>query len=149
MSKSTQQTVLEIIELNPKGISIKELAAKLVRNHPGWALGFGVEIEDIISLLIKNGKVVFSQSDDLVMPIKNQKSVFAITCNQNINTLREAEFYSTLDKAKTMLQKMAKERIHNMGVRHSEQDEMSFSFIFGWEEAHVKFSIVEIKLDLE
>lgn len=76
-------------------------------------------------------------------------SVFAITCNQNSNTLREAKFYSTLDKAKIMLKKMAKERIHNMGVRHFEQDEMSFSFIFGWEEAHVKFSIVEIKLDLE
>lgn len=98
----------------------------------------------------KNGYQLGSgaASDPVTLPNK-QKSVFAITCNQNTNALREAIFYSSLEQAKLKLSKMAADRKHNLGVSCWEQDDLSFSFILGWEEVLVKFSIIEIKLDTE
>lgn len=190
-SKPAQQRILEIIKSSPRGISIKALSL-----WSEWGLGFGVEIEDIISVLLKDGKIIYDQTNDLVMPKDNvmgksnkiggsayipgklklpkevppaavarapsniqhiskqyktstKGSVFAITCNQNTNALREAIFYSSLEQAKLKLSKMAADRKHNLGVSCWEQDDLSFSFILGWEEVLVKFSIIEIKLDTE
>lgn len=77
------------------------------------------------------------------------KSVYAITCSQNTNSLREAKFYSSLEHAKTKLNKLASDRKHSLGVRCFEKKELEFHFLFGWEESLVKFSIVEIKLDID
>ena len=53
------------------------------------------------------------------------------------------ERFDSLEKAKEELKKYAKERKYNLGVRHFKQDEMSFSFVLGWESDEVKFYILE------
>lgn len=72
------------------------------------------------------------------------KSVFAVVCNQTAQYLTSNKFFFTKEGARKCLKEMAEERKYKMGVDCWKQDEDSFSFILGWEEAQVSFRIVEL-----
>jgi hypothetical protein len=73
--------------------------------------------------------------------------IFAITCSVHTNTLRDAELFSTLEKAKERFKKLKNERRHNLGVHVHKDTDTEFSFTLGWEEHHVQFSIIELPVD--
>ena len=54
------------------------------------------------------------------------------------------DYYSTREKARIALAKLAVDRIYNPGVRHYGQGSDFFWFIFGWEEHKIEFKIEEI-----
>lgn len=54
--------------------------------------------------------------------------------------------FQSFEKAKEQLKVLADERKNRFGVRCFEMDDTSFSFLLGWEEAEVRFSIVEIEV---
>lgn len=69
-------------------------------------------------------------------------SIFAIVTNDQ--SIRTSKFFSTKEKAKSVLKDMLEERRYKMGVQCIQESENGFSYIFGWEEHKVVFSIVEI-----
>lgn len=71
------------------------------------------------------------------------KSIWAVTFNNNIiSTI----FFEKKEDAQDDLKSIAKDRKNRPGVTVVEETEMKFSFILGWEQHHVTFSIVEIPL---
>ena len=74
------------------------------------------------------------------------KQVFVIVCNQT-PWLSSAKFYDTKELARTRLKEMANERRYRLGVDCFKEEEDKFSFILGWEESQVSFSIVEIPVE--
>jgi hypothetical protein len=73
------------------------------------------------------------------------KSIFAVVCNK-MPAVHNANFFASKEGAKIYLKALANERRHKMGVRSFEEDEGSFSFILGWEEHYISFSIIELPL---
>ena len=69
------------------------------------------------------------------------KNIYAVTFNNNIIS---TTFYEKREDAIADLKKTANDRRHRMGVTVTEETETTFAFIIGWEEFHVKFSIIEI-----
>lgn len=51
--------------------------------------------------------------------------------------------FDSFEKAKQQLNILADERKNRFGVRCFEMNNDSFSFLLGWEEVEVKFSIIE------
>jgi alpha-glucosidase (family GH31 glycosyl hydrolase) len=81
---------------------------------------------------------------ELIVKNSKQNSVFAVVCNQTAQYLTSNKFFFTKEGARQCLKTMAEERKYKMGVDCWKQDEDSFSFILGWEEAQVSFRIVEL-----
>jgi hypothetical protein len=76
-----------------------------------------------------------------------QKSIFAIISNQTSQYLTSNKFFLSQEAARARLKKMAEERKYNLGVYHFEQTEDSFSFVLGWENHDVRFTIVELPVE--
>lgn len=57
------------------------------------------------------------------------------------------EFYSTKEKAIKGLQTIANSRRNNMAVTVTDDSPEKFSFILGWEERAVSWSIFELNID--
>lgn len=73
------------------------------------------------------------------------KNIFAIVCSATPN-LYGTKFFTTKSGARTELKNLANERKHKLGVHCFEQTDDQFSFLLGWEEHKVIFSIVELPL---
>ena len=76
------------------------------------------------------------------------KTVFAIVSSA-IPNLSNIKFYATKELAQKRLREMADERRHKMGVDCFKEEENKFSYIFGWEQHGVSFSIVEVSVEEE
>lgn len=74
-------------------------------------------------------------------------TVFAITCNQHRNSLQEAKFYSTKEKARKALKEIAKDRRGRLGVEVHDDTKDLFTFLIGWEEHLVSFAVIELTVD--
>lgn len=72
------------------------------------------------------------------------KRVFAITCSQHHNTLTQAQLFTTQDKARAELKSISDERRYKLGVQVFKDEPDCFSYLIGWEEHRVVFSIVEL-----
>jgi hypothetical protein len=75
------------------------------------------------------------------------KTIFAIVCNQTIQDPYSHKLFFSKEKARECLRKMGEERRYNLGVDHFKMDDDSFSFILGWEEAMVRFRIIELPIE--
>lgn len=73
-------------------------------------------------------------------------SIFAVSCNQTGQRLASNTFFLSREGAREHLKSLAKGRQYNMGVHCWQQDDDSFSFLLGWEEVSVKFSIIELPI---
>lgn len=73
------------------------------------------------------------------------KTIYAVTngADRNIST---AKFYSTKELAVDALKVIKDERRYRAGVQVIVDSEDTFSFIIGWEEYQVTFSIITIEL---
>lgn len=73
--------------------------------------------------------------------------IFAITHGEQ--TLRDSKFYTTYEKARKELKKIADERRHRMGVQITEETENSVGFLVGggWQGPGVTFRIKEIDVN--
>lgn len=76
-------------------------------------------------------------------------SVFVVATTKAMSQLHRSKFFSTRKKAQECLRKIANERRHKLGVDVLEDNENTFSFTLGWEEAYTCFTITEIPLDTE
>lgn len=74
-------------------------------------------------------------------------TVFVLTSSTHINALREARFFSTKEKACQALKEKRDATCHKLGVDVIEDNETRFSYLFGWEEHKVTFSVVEIEIE--
>jgi hypothetical protein len=70
-------------------------------------------------------------------------SIFAVSCNQTSQRLASNTLFLSREGAREHLKKLAKDRQSNLGVRCWQQDDDSFSFLLGWEEVSVRFSIID------
>lgn len=71
------------------------------------------------------------------------KTIFAIVYSPD---LRSAKFFATLAGARKELNTLANERKNKLGVHNFEQSNDQFSFLIGWEEHKITFSIIELSL---
>lgn len=71
------------------------------------------------------------------------KTIFVVTHDGNI---RNSEFFSTKQLARIALKSIANDRRHKLGVSVVVNEEDKFSFIVGWEEHKVTFSVVELPI---
>ncbi len=71
------------------------------------------------------------------------KTIFAIVCNVTPE-LHNVKFFTTKTRAETELKNLAAERKSKLGVHCFEQTNERFSFLLGWEERKIIFSIVEL-----
>lgn len=74
-------------------------------------------------------------------------SVYAVTSNLSVNTLRSIRLFSSLDSARKELEKISKERKNKVGVEVIKDEDDIFSFLIGWDGCEVIFSIVEIPVE--
>lgn len=74
------------------------------------------------------------------------KSIFAIVCSAT-PSLHNIKFYTTKQLAKVQLKKLANERRYKLGIDMFEEQEDSFSYLMGWEEVKVKFSVIELSVE--
>lgn len=74
------------------------------------------------------------------------KQVYVIVSNQT-PWLSSAKFFDTKELARQRLKEMANERRYRLGVDCFKEEEDKFSFILGWEEVQVSFSIIEIPVE--
>jgi hypothetical protein len=75
------------------------------------------------------------------------KSIFAIASSASLSPLRDTRFFSSKESARAVLKDMRNDRRHKMGVNVIEDTDDKFSYLFGWEEHQVTFTIVEISLE--
>lgn len=77
---------------------------------------------------------------------KSNNTIFAVVSSTSPE-LRNVKFFSTKEKAMIFLKTIAQERRHKMGVDVIEDTTEKFSYLFGWEEHQVTFSIVELPIE--
>lgn len=73
-------------------------------------------------------------------------NIYAIICGSS-PTVVLTKYYSTLEKARKALKKVAEDRRCKLGVDVVIDEPDKFSYLLGWEEAQVTFSIVELPLE--
>ena len=72
-------------------------------------------------------------------------SIFAIVCSAT-PTFHNTKFYSTKELAQKQLKKLADERRYKLGIHCFEETEDKFTYLLGWEERRVSYSILEIEV---
>ena len=82
---------------------------------------------------------------DLPKLATKSNSVFAVVCSATPE-LRNIKFFATKAGAQTYLKSLADERRHKFGVHCFEENEDKFSYLLGWEEHSVSFSIKELAI---
>ncbi len=94
-------------------------------------------------------KKKFEETSVSEMPDKKSDSVFVIRCSAYTDGLQGAKLFSTLDKAKAYLKKIAKDRRYKFGVDVIVDTDTEFTTLLGWEETRCSFKIIEIPIDIE
>jgi len=74
------------------------------------------------------------------------KTVFAIICSSTPEW-RNIKLFSSLENAQKVLSELAEERKHKLGVSCFKTELNKFSFLLGWEEHKITYSIVELSID--
>jgi hypothetical protein len=73
------------------------------------------------------------------------KTIYALTNGADRN-ISSAKYYSSKELAIGALNKIKEDRRHRLGVEVIVDSEDTFSFILGWEEYQVTFSIIPLEL---
>lgn len=74
------------------------------------------------------------------------KSIFAVICS-SVPQIHNTKFFETKSRAEEHLKILADERRYKFGIMDFEEKEGSFSYLIGWEEHKVSFSILEISVE--
>lgn len=75
------------------------------------------------------------------------EKVFAVVCNQYAGMVEQNKLFSTKEKAIAAIKKIADARRYRSGVQVFVDREDRFSYLFGWEEHEVTFTIEEMSVE--
>lgn len=73
-------------------------------------------------------------------------TIFAVVCS-SCPSISDAKLFSTKEKAMSYMQVVARDRRHKMGVVVTTDTPEVFSYILGWEEIKVTFSVAEFPIE--
>lgn len=73
--------------------------------------------------------------------------VYAVSAGSSTLPLKDYKFFQTKEQAQHFLAEKAKEVSGHHGVEVMSQTENSFDYLFGWEEKHISWKIVEVEVE--
>ncbi len=79
--------------------------------------------------------------------VRQNNSIFAIVCSVSPD-LHHTKFYGSRELARKQLKSLADERRHKLGVHWHQETEDMFFYTLGWEESPVRYSIMELHVEV-
>lgn len=143
--------LIEVEQSQPNDISAMYIASCEVA-PPAKYRGMGALIpKDLEQMIGKTAEPLTLKefTDKAVKEVLDQKSnntIFAVVSSTSPE-LRNVKFFSTKEKAMMLLKTIVKEHCHKIGIDIVEDTPERFSYLLGWEEHRVTFSIVELPIE--